>query len=281
MKRFKVVSIHFTNKCNLNCPFCYKERGNNIMMHDMFLYLPKYLSKITPQVAVGGGEPLLFPELLKTFARNCRKHSLICNVTSNGREIDNMSDDELRDLFKYIRMISLSIDEFKVNSEEDFEKYINRVKRLKKVGVEVGANLLVNKKMFEDFWLIKIVDVLFKIGVDRVFALYPKNFELGVDIKEFEDWYAVLTTRYEHFYVDDLHNKILTEGYDFKSPCHYGNDIINIDLDGSVYGCSFNKEPIGRIEEAEDILQFAKLKESHRMKCPFLIRGEKIEKIQS
>ncbi len=232
MKRFKLVSLHFTNECNLECPHCYKARGGSTMDRDLLLELPKYLSKITDQVAVGGGEPLMKPYLLRDFAWECSKHNLICNVTSNGTLMDSLSDDALEYILHNIRMVSLSIDEWKVKDIDDLKAYFNRVKRLNSLCIEVGSNLLIDKVMFREKVFIHLVSHLFKSGVSRVFALHPKNYHLGVDILDHRDWYMALTTLYKHFYVDDLTHKILTEGYDWETPCHYAKDMISIDLDG-------------------------------------------------
>jgi uncharacterized protein len=265
--RFNVVTLHFTNKCNLSCPFCYKKQGNEIMDKKMLLELPQYISELAPQVAVGGGEPLLEPALLLEFARECKKWNLLCNITTNGVLIDKTNPE----VFDYLKMVSISIDEFK-NSQRPLKA--EWIKILHEHHCEVGANLLVNKQMFgEGYPMVKMVKSLFDLGFDRVFALYPKNFYLGVDIIKANNkiQYLMLTKKFKNFFVDDLTAKILSEGYrDWKTPCHYGQDVLNIDLDGSVFGCSFDCGKLGKIKIAREILQFKDLPKPNRMVCPFL-----------
>ena len=223
MKKYKVVALHYTNVCNLKCPFCYKTNGKEIMNKKLMMNLPEYLTQITGQVAVGGGEPLMFPKVIKEFADQCVKHKLVCNITSNGYLLDKFSDEKLKNILKNVTLISLSIDEYKTSNVKLYKKYLARVKRLRRLGKEVGANLLINKKMFENHWLIRIVDELFKHGVSRVYALHPKHFSLGVDIIKFKKWYMYLTAKHKHFYLDDCSNSIL-EGW--KNPCHRGKGLI-------------------------------------------------------
>jgi MoaA/NifB/PqqE/SkfB family radical SAM enzyme len=241
----------------------------------LMLELPKYLSKITPQVAVGGGEPLMEPLLLTQFAHECRRNGLICNVTSNGSQISKWTDEQLQNVLKDITMVSLSWDAFKQTMISE-KTIIKTAGRIKKLGIEVGMNLLMDKILFYETEA--TIERLFMIVMaafhtfDRVFALYPKNMPLGVDILEHKIIYEILTTMYKHFYVDDLTNKILTEGYEWKTPCHYGNNIVNIDLDGSVHGCSFSPELLLQITDPRDVLKLAELPKQNRMKCPYLVR---------
>ena len=51
-----------------------------MMKKELFLGLPRYLQDITNQVALGGGEPTLYPELVKQFAQECKNYDLICNL---------------------------------------------------------------------------------------------------------------------------------------------------------------------------------------------------------
>lgn len=278
-KRFDVVALHFTDVCNLNCPICYKPKGENTMHPKIFLELPKYLAKITSQVALGGGEPLLAPYCVQTFAAACKKNKLICNITSNGTRISEKSCGEyrwskkfLKNTLKDVTMISLSIDKYKVK-KGGYPEYLERVRRLKQIGAHVGANLLVDKEMFLRGKFIPIVFDLFKNGVDRVFALYPKNYPLGVDLREYKAQYMFLTKTFKHFYVDDVSQMVLTQGYDnWKTPCHFQNNIVSINWDGAVTGCSFDAEPIMQIKEAKDVLKLKNLKRVRRMECPFLKR---------
>ena len=267
MRKKKVVAIHFTEKCMLNCPFCYARHSDKTIDEDLFLSLPKYLKQITKQVALGGGEPLMEPELLTEFAKECRKYKLVCNFTTNGVLLREMDIEEIRRLFKNITLVSISYDYWKSKyfTKADWRRFVPLLKRYTKVGVNYLATRVLTPRM-----LVYDVSWFFGIGVDRFYLLYPKNFRGYEMDNAMRKILAGLTLMYKHFYVDDLTSKLFTEGKKFKSPCHWGRDIVSIDVNGYVYGCSFDKEPIMKLEKAEDVLKINELTLKPRMKCPYL-----------
>ena len=272
--RFRVVALHPTTVCNYNCWFCYKKKmqDKEIEPSEKWFKLPKYLSKITNQVAVGGGEIFLFPDWIERFGKECKKHSLIFNITTNGKcDYENMGDE----VFENIKMISISWDRAKIKSVKDAERVFELVKFFHSKGVLVGVNLLVDEKLFEKkFRFLKLVSLLFKKGFDRVYALYPKLFK-GPDLTKVSiaAEYFLATKMYKHFYVDDLTLMILKFGFDnWKEPCHYGKDICSINENFEVSGCSFEKECALKIEKPEDVLKLEKIKFEKRHVCPYLVR---------
>jgi MoaA/NifB/PqqE/SkfB family radical SAM enzyme len=276
-RNFSVVALHFTKKCNLDCPFCYRKgrNGDDEKPTDFFIDMVKYIKELAPQVALGGGEPLLFPEFVRELGKECKKHGVMLNITTNGTLVQGMSAGDLVDVLENVTMVSVSLDKYKWNDLRDFEEVIRRIK--KETSVLVGVNLLVDKTLFDGggIGLVKLVGSLCgHSGVDRVFALYPKNFDLGVDITKHEKIYRAVTTLYPQFRVDDLTKEILEQGYTgWKQPCHYGRDIISIDETGSVHGCSFEEEPLIFLKKPSDMILVKDLKIEKRFSCPFLKRS--------
>jgi hypothetical protein len=281
-KRCKVISIHPRTICNMEprCSFCYKSCSDKKdEKPDKFWYdLIPYIAKLTGQVACGGGEPFMDVEFIKQMAKRCKKQGLLFNVTSNGRLLMLMADGELKEVLKDVTMISLSYDNFKIKTKQDQDNYINLVKRIHSItGCQVGANLLINQKMFEKGGrgLVETVDLLFRQGIDRVFCLGLKNMPLP-DILRFKHLYMLLTYKFKHFYSDDMQKMVLEEGsYDnWKHSCHYGKDLISIDETGRAYGCSFcpQNEALLKIEKPSDLMKITKVKICERFSCPYLIK---------
>lgn len=269
---YKVVSVHFTNDCNFNCSFCYREKGRELMDRELFLGLPRFLKDVTDQVALGGGEPTLHPELVEQFAKECKDYDLICNATTNGFLLKDWSDEKLGDFCENLTMASVSLDNEKYRNWNRGGEYLDVCKRVKKHAL-VGSNLLVDEDLFENQYLIKLVDRLFERGLDRVFSLYPKNTP-GPDILSKSYYYLYLTTKYSNFYIDDLTYKILNENKysDWSNPCHYGKDIVSIDEKGQVSGCSFSDDYKLKLEKPKDVLKISDIKFEDRLSCPYLRR---------
>lgn len=277
---FKVVSVHFTKKCNLYCPFCYRGEREivNEKPREFFIELIKYIKGLAPQIALGGGEPLVDPEFVKQLGIECKNQNIILNFTTNGKAFLMMTNREIVQLLKDITMISISFDKFKWGN--DINGYARLIKRIKAIkSIEIGTNLLIDSSMFQNRGLLfaKIVKWLFeKAIVDRVFALYPKNTEF-IDILKYKAIYQILTYQYPMFFVDDLTKQILEQGYDWEHPCHYGK-MISIDEKGYISGCSFENNKILKLERPSDLLKIKNVKFEKRIECPFINIPEEILK---
>lgn len=275
-KKFQVISVNPFRDCNLDCSFCYRkaEKESSVKPLAFFIELVPYLSKLTGQVALGGGEPLMKPNFVKEFSSECTKHGLICNITSNGKLLYEKTDKEILDLLKNVTMISISLDREKVPDDREFLRYMQLVERLSKLGIRVGCNLLVDDEMFLSKAFLLLINELFKKGAERVFALYPKNI-LGPDILKYSHYYIAATALYKHFYIDDCTRQILLNSSytHWKNPCHFGDGILCIEEDGSARGCSFESNPVIILEKPKDIMFFQNYEFQKRYKCPFLITG--------
>ena len=264
--KYNVIAVHFSTDCNLACPICYRKKNVADAKPFTFFYnLVPYLSKLTDQIALGGGEPFLYPEFIKKFSALCKKHGMICNITTNGTIFID------RDTLKDVEMVSVSFDRYKIRENKDIERYKRMVEYLSKV-TRVGANLLVDKSFVDkpsSFY--RAVEWLFKIGVERVYALYPKLTD-KVDILKIRHLYYLLTLKHKHFYVDDLTSMILSEkSYsNWNNPCHYGDSILSIDERGYVYGCSFASKPLLKLRQSSDILKIRNIAVDRRFSCPYI-----------
>jgi len=265
--RFKTISIHPYSKCNLKCPFCYVEQKKE--RPEAFWYnLIPHISKLSPQVAVGGGEPFTNIPFIKKFAVKCKENNLICNITTNGQILMSLNNECLKETLKDVKMISISWDKYKVPTKEKAEDYFKLVQRIKTLTkCEVGCNLLVDKMN------LLLVPELFRKGIDRIFALYPKNFkESSLNILKMRGLYYYLTGKYKHFYTDDTTKMILTNNSysKWKTPCHYFKNVCSINQSGEVMGCSFDSVPLLKIKKPQDIMKLKRVKVKTRYSCPFI-----------
>ncbi len=280
-KKYKVVSINFRYNCDKipRCKMCYVKDKDCGEEKDMkwFCNLIPHLKTITEQIALGGGEPLLYPNFIKKFSSACKKNGLICNMTTRGASI--MKTD--KKVFDDLDMVSISFNNELIKTSKDVKTFRRNVSYLKRnTKVKIGCNLLINKEMFNSNSsnsFKEIIDYLFSIGVNNVYALYPKNCKLGIDITRHKAIYLYLTLKYDGkngkglFVVDDLTKEILEQGYkNWKNPCHFARDMVSISPNGEVYGCSFDQKSILKLNKPKDILKISKIKTKLRYECPYL-----------
>jgi MoaA/NifB/PqqE/SkfB family radical SAM enzyme len=103
-----VVSIALTNICDLNCDFCYAPKNKHSLEEDSVLDWCRELDSLgTLEVALGGGEPTLYPH----FAALCRKiwteTNLGISVTTNGH---HLTPALISQLVGTVSIIRISID---------------------------------------------------------------------------------------------------------------------------------------------------------------------------
>jgi organic radical activating enzyme len=269
---FTVAAIHFTRTCNLSCPFCYRagSASGAEKPRDFFIELVDYLVGLTPQIALGGGEPFLDPGFVAAMGRACARSRLVLNVTTNGHPVLDMTDAALAVTLANVTMVSVSFDREKWG--RDITRYASVVRRIGDAGAMVGANLLVDPSLLhgDGSLFIKAVAWLFEVaGVDRVFALHPKCMP-SMDIRLQQHAYRLLTTLYPGFCVDDLTRQVLTFGYGgWREPCHYGT-MLSVDECGFVAGCSFEKRDGARLDRPSDVRRLAEQSFEPRFSCPFV-----------
>jgi len=278
MKRFECASIHLFKECNMNCSFCYrtKEYGFEKPLQFWKDLIPYFKELEIPQVAAGGGEPLMRPDWIKELARTCKDNGLYFNFTTNGKLIQKVPLDTFND----VSMVSISFDSEKIKDMRDYYDFCDNVNYLKmkfpnlKIGVnylcdELGLQTLVRN--VNDFFSNK-EDSYRYFKIDRVFALCPKNFK--TNILKYSIKYILLTEKYPAFMVDDLTKSIIESGKykNWKHPCHFGK-IISIDEVGNVGGCSFDlgKIDILKLGVAKDILFLKDITFKERFSCPYLM----------
>ena len=123
-----------TNKCNLNCTFCFQERKgrrgslNKDQWIEVIDQLPEYA-----HVTLTGGEPLVFKGFKEVFKKVTEKNT--CNVISNGL----LLNDDFIELFtttKNLTNLSISIDDIgNLNrgvKDVQWKKLVENIKKIKK-----------------------------------------------------------------------------------------------------------------------------------------------------
>ena len=142
-----LVDFQITDKCHLDCPHCYAsstsagEHGNT---EDILMALDQIAEVGTFQLAIGGGEPLLHPDLGLILAR-CHQLGIVPNLTTSGL---NMTPDVLKMLAKYCGAVGVSLegvgDDFDSYRKTGFRRFEATVEKLQAHGIPVVLQVTLN-----------------------------------------------------------------------------------------------------------------------------------------
>ncbi len=86
----ETVHLAITTRCNFSCPGCYvphQEGSPELTVADWCDLMAQWAQMRVFQIAVGGGEPLLYHGLFEVLAC-ARQHGLVANLTTNGTLLD-------------------------------------------------------------------------------------------------------------------------------------------------------------------------------------------------
>ena len=158
----EVVHIGLTSRCDLSCPYCYREEVDQELSFEELSELMRQLSEAKVfQVALGGGEPFLREDIFELLEL-CRDLNITANITTNGTFVTHEVIRRLKDV--HIGQINVSVHELNGPTKA--------LKMLVRSGLRVGVNILVTSDILPS--LDDIFTTLKNLGIGRVTVLRPK-----------------------------------------------------------------------------------------------------------
>lgn len=240
-KQIKIpfVSIQITNKCNLNCPFCFRRN----VSEEPFSKIKKIIDNLrdydTDTIVISGGEPLLRKDL-KDILVLCKQYGFKTALQSNGLILK----ENLDLISPYVDWISLSLDgesrekNAPMRNEKQFDAIINVLPEIKKRNKSVKLGTVVNKQNYKNIENIgKLINGY--VDVWKLYQFYPR----GGTIAERNKNDLEISDSLFYETAEKIKNKfpeinISTHSVDEfnKSPC------LMIDPDGKVFISKENKD---------------------------------------
>jgi len=186
------VSINLTNKCNQHCIYCeigqglIKTNQPLITLHDL-KWIIREMNKVKiSSLCLGGGEPLLFKEIFELI-QYAHDFGIKCEILTNGMLLDRLSQDQLDIFHKCTTGISVSIDSFSNEKEEEIRgvtgaltQPIKGIKKILNNNINVGINTVISSYNYDClFDLVKNADEMgiYQIKFQPVIFIsnYPEN----------------------------------------------------------------------------------------------------------
>ncbi len=243
----RVVAFGITNRCNLSCGFCSRDRAlpSRWTRAGALAALRELDAAGVLEVAFGGGEPFLFPEFLELLQDLHQQTRLALNVTTNGSRIDAQMAAALKPLVGVVRL--------SVYPDNPWRKAADHLSR---AGVGWGANVLVDGPSLATLPALLTelqqlgsgdVSLLRYVGPDPGLRLSPEHHRhLDQIIAE-----SPLPTRISVCFGPQLHAPLLFAGADGSGDCGAGRDFLSISANGGVRACSFQDREFPATSGAE------------------------------
>ncbi|MBU1613670.1 radical SAM protein [Patescibacteria group bacterium] len=255
------ITFILTNRCNLNCTYCYlrddvSNKSKDMNWKTIHLTLEKYLHKINgvPLISFFGGEATLRFDLIKKTVKNVRKlqPETIFHLSSNGTFNNEVSEFLLNEMF----IISISCDgkaeqhnknrKF-VNGEGSWEKIIENIRILQTLPVIIRMTLTKNNidhippaiQFFTDTYGIKFfhIEIVSETGNTNEYLPNPHKIS-----KCFDEILSILEKSKGYIFHSSWQNIVDPQSI-FCSAFKKENVIIN--PEGNITGCYRIHNPSG------------------------------------
>ncbi|MFA4852170.1 MAG: radical SAM protein [Bacteroidales bacterium] len=141
----RTVSIAITDKCDFECSYCHVNLKNNFLEKDVIINYCKTLDNFgTFDIAFGGGEPTLHPDLIEICQQVWNETNLGISITTHGH---HLSPDKINSLMGRISLLRFSIDGIEpIYSQLRHKPLKNLIKVLEYTNgkIPIGFNTVVN-----------------------------------------------------------------------------------------------------------------------------------------
>ena len=145
-----VLSVALTNACDLACSFCYAPKSAHALHpSDVTRWAKEFSTVGTIEVAFGGGEPTLYPQLAAICREIWSETDLGISITTHGQ---HLQEKLVRDLVGFVSILRVSID-----GPEPYYSTIRRrplrltLENIQRIGgrIPIGINTVVNRQSLQ------------------------------------------------------------------------------------------------------------------------------------
>ena len=220
----KKIYLEITNRCNLACPFCIKNKRklNDITIDNYKLIISKikpYTKELYLHIL---GEPLLHNNI-NEFIDYATKEGLLVNITTNGYLINNINTFNIHrlniSLHSYNKIYGMSLEEYITN-------ILNKIDKIK-TKTFISLRLWVNGNNTEE--ILKYIETHYNI--DKI------NIQNNTKIKIAPN---VIIDTFHEFIWPDLNNNYYSE----LGTCKGLIDHLGILSDGTIIPCCLDTKGI-------------------------------------
>lgn len=288
--KVKTISIwlHVSNKCNLDCPYCYIAGKNGASMSvpvanlclDKLEHTAREHRLKTITIRFAGGEPILNRKIIAYFAKQANERFAKNGISTNFIILTNgtIVDTSLIELIhSYSMRISFSLDGMKdwhdktrsfKSNRGSFDKVYKNLELCLKSSIK--PTILTTVTRANILGIPELNRFLVDGGLPFRYSLYRDNISKDCDISSnfIDDLSKVLNNCYD-YYINAINNQRTTSNHQLcdinlnKKPrlrsCDIGYSGVTINHEGNVFLCqaAMDKKPIGHVSDNRTLLQMA------------------------
>jgi radical SAM protein with 4Fe4S-binding SPASM domain len=168
----ETVHLAITTRCNCSCPGCYiprREGESELTIADWRDLVAQWAQMRVFQIAVGGGEPLLYDGLFEVLSC-ARQHGLVANLTTNGTLLDKEAVLHLEEAG--VARVNVSWNSPGGDDWGRGQAVRRALELLLGSTIQVGVNMLITPTLLPR--LSQMLAQLRALGIRRVTVLRPK-----------------------------------------------------------------------------------------------------------
>lgn len=177
--------------CNLNCTYCDTFTGTSNAKDYSIEEINNIISKETNihSVSFTGGEPLLHHEFLKEF---CKQTTLPIYLETNGTLCE-----ELRQIIKYVDIISADIKLKSASGVEQYDKHNEFIKICKENEKEIFGKVVFDENITENE-INKVIEIAKKHNILIILQPMMKNDRIVASGEFIEEIFNKFTQQYKN-----------------------------------------------------------------------------------
>lgn len=256
----KSIALDVTNKCNMNCRFCYAETfvGKSPVPLDI---LKKALEEAYDMgvchYILQGGEVLADYERLKQIIEMIHPDETYINIVSNGWGMTREKIEELREM--QVDKITFSLDSG-IEAEHDenrqpggYQRVLAAIDMVKEAGLLSGISTVVTHESLHGEGFKKAYEIAKEKGIRF-------DVQIAEPVGKWDGNKECLITKEDAAYLYDLyrHSPIMENGQTMvkrdlyrgeKVCCPAGTEFMAITVDGNFMPCNFIQATLGNIKD--------------------------------
>lgn len=181
----RTLSIALTNRCNLNCHYCYAPKSDHSLPIDFVKEIAAIFDKLgTLELTFGGGEPFMYHDITDLVQWLWANTKLGINITTNGHLLDAYTVEKIKGNISSLRF---SIDglepKYKAVKKKSLDSLVEKIQIISGI-IPFGINIIINEKSTSD--VIDVIELAIKLGAIDV-LLIPEH-KNGVFLLQNQDW---------------------------------------------------------------------------------------------